>query len=145
MASEIQSVDISCFIHATEDKARVEEAIVGSLSLDAAPDEEVLEGHFGNAIVHATWHITGDEATTVFTRLAGMVGKEGREGILRELGPLTDEHGALYLRLNKQMLVKGSAVFSLSDPIRVRVKPRGHTMKGTPERFYARLMGGEGR
>jgi RNA binding exosome subunit len=142
---EVQSVEVSCLIHATEDDARVRSSITGMLSVESTPQEEPLQGHFGNSIVHVTWHLTGDDASAAFGRLAQAIGEEGRKEVLRDLGSMTDEHGALYLRLNKQMLVKGTAVFSMTDPVRVRVKPRRFMMKGTPEQFYARLLGVVGR
>jgi RNA binding exosome subunit len=137
---EIQSVEVSCFMHATEDDAKVKKSIRGLLATEEEPTEEVLEGHYGNKIVHATWHLTGDDAWTAFRGVAEALGKEGREEVLRNLSAHTDEHGALYLRINKQTLVRGTAMLSSSDPVRVRVKPRGFMMKGTPEQFYGRLL-----
>lgn len=142
---EIQSVEVSCLIHATEDGERVKDSIMAALSLKGEAEEEVLEGHFGNGIVHASWHLTGEEAWEAFGKLMEIVGAEGRAELLRDFSSVSDERGALYLRLNKQLLVKGLAVFSASDPVRVRVKPRGFMMKGSPQQFYQRLLRREPR
>jgi RNA binding exosome subunit len=137
---EIQSVEVSCFVHGTEDEKRVKDSIMGFLNIEEEPAEEMLEGHFGNRIIHASWHLTGDDAWLTFRRLIEAIGKDGRAEVLRDLVSLTDEHGALYLRVNKQSLIRGTPLLSSSDPVRVRVKPRGFMMKGTPEQFYGRLL-----
>ena len=140
---EIQSVEVSCFVHATEDGAKVKSAVVRALGVGEGPSEEPLEGHFGNPIIHLVWHASGDAAWTVFGRLVEFMGEGGRNEVLGGLERQTDEHGALYLRLDKQALVRGAALFSSSDPIRVRVKPRRFMMKGSTEQFYQKLMGPE--
>lgn len=137
---EIQSVEVSCFVHATEDETRVMGAIAKALGVEEAPSVESLEGHFGNPIVHLVWHATGEAAWTVFWRLVRFIGGSGRKEVLEGLEGQTDEHGALYLRLDKQALVRGTALFSSSDPVRVRVKPRRFMMDGSAEQFYRRLM-----
>lgn len=137
---EIQAVEVSCFIHATEDEDKVKSSIQSLLDINPEPAEETLEGHFGNGILRVVWHLTGDDAWLTFRRLVDLLGEEGRAALLGELPALTDEHGALYIRLSKQSLVRGKPLLSSSDPVRVRVKPRGFMMKGRPEEFYARLL-----
>jgi RNA-binding protein len=137
---EIQSIEVSCFVHATEDEARVKDAVKAFFRIEKEPTDESLEGHFGNRIVHTTWHLTGEDAWRVFLRLVEVIGKDGRAEVLRDLASLTDDHGALYLRINKQCLMRGTALFSSSDPVRVRVKPRSFMMKGSPAQFYGRLL-----
>ncbi len=138
---EIQAVEISCFVHATEDEVRVRGAVAKALGIEEGPSREPLEGHFGNPIVHLVWHVTGDAAWTAFGRLVEFIGESGREEVLRGLEDQTDEHGALYLRLDKQALLRGVALFSSSDPVRVRVKPRKFMIKGSPGQYYRGLMG----
>jgi RNA binding exosome subunit len=137
---EIQSVEASCFVHATEDEVRLKDLLGEFLGAEEGPSEERLEGHYGNVIVHLTWHLTGEAAGRVFGRLVEAMGDEGRKVVLADLGAHTDEHGALYVRLNKQALFRGQTVFSSSDPVRVRVKPRSFLMKGDPQRFYRRFL-----
>lgn len=139
---EIQSLEASCFVQATEDEAKLRDSIVRALRVEEEPVEQVLEGHFGNRIVHLVWRITGEEAWASFAALMSLLGDDGRRELARELPAYLDEHGALYVRLNKQTLVKGVASFSSSDPVRVRVKPRSYMMKGTPAQFYERMLGG---
>jgi len=127
-------------VHATEDESKVKDSIREFLGLESQPTEELLEGHFGNRIIHASWHLTGDEAWRAFCRLAEGIGKDGIAEVLGDIEGHTDDHGALYLRVNKQSLIRRKPLLSSGDPVRIRVKPRGFMMKGTPSQFYRRLM-----
>ena len=142
MQREIQALEISCFVQATEDEGKIRGAIAKSFGLHQDPGKEDLEGHFGNAIIDLKWHLTGEQAWTSFRALVALLGETGRRELLRELGAYLDEHGALYIRLNKQTLISGMATLSSSDPVRVRVKPRHFMMKGPPSQFYERMMEG---
>lgn len=137
---EIQSVEISCLIQSTEDGERVKNAIQKNLGVEGPPDRQVLEGHFGNEIVHMSWHLVGDDAWRSFVSFRDLLGESGREGLIRNLDDHLDEHATLFVRLNKQTLMGGLAVVSDADPVRIRIKPRGFMMKGPPEPFYRRLM-----
>lgn len=137
---EIQSVDVSCFVHATEDADKVVASIRNLLNVGSQPKEEPLEGHFGNKIALLTWHLTGEDAWETFGRIRDLLGEEGRTDLLRDLSALTDEHGALYVRLSKQSIVRGAPLLSSSDPVRVRIKPRGFMMRGGPQEFYRKLL-----
>ena len=141
---EIQAVEISCFVQATEDEEKVRAAIARSLGINQDPEIEDLEGYFGNSILDLKWHLTGEDAWTSFRALVSLLGETGRRELLRDLGTYLDEHGALYVRLNKQTLMIGIATLSSSDPVRIRVKPRRFMMKGPPGQFYERMMRGEG-
>ena len=137
---EIQSVSVSCFIQATEDEERVKRTIERYLGIEQEPSEEPLEGHFGNRIVNVAWHLTGDAAWKCLLSTLKTLGKDERARLGAELGALVDEHGALYLRLDKQKLVGGSGVLTAADPVRIRVKPRGFMMGAEPHAFYRRLL-----
>jgi len=60
--------------------------------------------------------------------------------LLQELASSIDEHSALFLRFGKQDLLLGRLVFSASDPIRVRVKPRQFMVRGNAKRFYTQIL-----
>ena len=141
MAEEIQSVEISYFIHATEDLERVSRAVADRFELSQRPELEELEGHFGNKIVHVQYHLTGHEAVATFRAMVSFIGSEGVRELLSGLELTLDERKALYVRLSKQEFLKGIPVLSSIDPIRVKVKPRGFMIRGDAGAFYARLMG----
>ncbi|MDV3277700.1 MAG: hypothetical protein LYZ69_04445 [Nitrososphaerales archaeon] len=141
MKGQIQSVEVSYFIHATEDKARVDSAVAGLLGTDAEPAAEVLEGHFGNQIVLVKRHIVGEDASRVFGNIASRMPAEMKRSLKSELSKYVDEHSALYLRLDKQKLMSGEVGMADSDPVRVKVKPRLYLVKGSVSQFYGRLLG----
>ncbi len=141
MKKEIQSVEISCFIHATEDLERVCRALEERFGLSLHPQLEDLEGHFGNRIISVRYLLTGEEAMTAFRGIVSFMGPERVRELLEGLELALDEHKALFIRLSKQDLLRGSAVLSQVDPIRIKVKPRGFMLKEDAGRFYTILLG----
>jgi RNA binding exosome subunit len=137
---EVQSVEVSCLIQSTEDEERIKERVRRYLGIAQSPEEEALEGHFGNRILHVRWHLTGDEAWNAFQALLSLLGYGGVGELLGSLTAHLDEHRALYVRLNKQALMNGIGAISDTDPVRIRVKPRSFMIRGSPESFYQRLM-----
>jgi RNA binding exosome subunit len=141
LSSELQSLEVSYFIQATEDEEKVKRA-VATLVGGALPEErQEAEGHHGNRIVWVRHHLTGEGAEAGLRGIVSHMGGEEKKTILGSLDSGLDEHNALYMRLSKQVLVKnGTAVLASSDPIRVKVKPRSHLVKRDPFGFYARLL-----
>jgi len=141
VSSSVQSVEVSYFLQMTEDEERVRKAVEGLLGGDHPAEREDAEGHFGNKIVWMRQHVTGREADAATGAIISKMDDSDRDAILADLGPWVDEHGALYIRLNKQVLVMdGRATLGSSDPVRVKVKPRPFVMKGDLESFYTRLF-----
>lgn len=141
MSSEVQSLEVSYFVHMTEDGERIRRAVASLMGAEYPEVRQVAEGHFGNRIVWVRLHVVGGEAVSSLAKVVSRVAPDERRAILDDLGAALDEYGALYIRLNKQVLVmKGEAVLATSDPVRVRVKPRAHLLKGDPARFYGRLL-----
>lgn len=143
MTSVVQSLEVSYFVQLTEDEERVRRAVAALLGGEPAGERQEAEGHFGNRILWIKVHLTGEEAEVGLGRIASSLGPDERRAILEDLQGSLDEHNALYIRLNKQVLVmSGSAVLASSDPIRVKVKLRTHAVKRDPAGFYARLFEG---
>ncbi len=142
MKGKIQSVEVSYLVHATEDPMKVEVAVAGLLGTEFEPVLERLEGHFGNQILKARLHLTGDEAGRAFDNLATRLPQGVRTEVIARLASLLDEHSALFLRFDKQSLVSGSVVLGSADAVRVKVKPRSFMMKGDAAAFYLGLFGG---
>jgi RNA binding exosome subunit len=140
LPGEIQSLEISYFVHATEDLERVTRTISGRFGLSEQPELESLEGHFGNRIVRVNHRVTGAEAVPAFRLLVALIGRDAVKELLAELDLALDDHKALYIRLGKQELMGGIAALSSTDPVRVKVKPRGFMMKGDVGRFYSALL-----
>jgi RNA binding exosome subunit len=141
LKSQIQSVEVSYFIHATEDRARVDSAVTALLGTEAEATVEALEGHFGNQIVVVRHHIVGDAASRVFASMVSRMPEEMKRSLAADLSKYVDEHSALYLRLDKQKLLSGKVALAESDPVRVKVKPRLYVVKESAAQFYGRLLG----
>ncbi len=142
MKGVVQSVEVTYFVHATEDGAKVANSVSALLGIDPPPVEEVMDGHFGNRITRVRYHITGEDAAKVFGRLATGLDPSARKEIGRALGDFMDEHSALYLRLDKQRIVAGRLVLSTTDSVRVKVKPRLFAIREGAYEFYRTAIGG---
>ena len=141
MSSQLQSLEISYFIQATEDEEKVRQAVVALVGGVLPEERQVAEGHHGNRIVWVRHHLTGEGAEAGLRGIISRMGGDEKNSILGSLDSGLDEHNALYMRLSKQVLVmNGTAVLASSDPIRVKVKPRSFLVKRDPAGFYARLL-----
>ncbi|MDG7008204.1 MAG: hypothetical protein JRN06_08160 [Nitrososphaerota archaeon] len=141
MKGAIQSLEITYFVHATEDRGKIERAVARLLGQEPKAETEALEGHFGNQIVSSRVHLTGEEAASGFSHLVGSLPAGVVDRLVAELESHLDEHSALFVRLDKQSLVSGSLSLGASDPVRVKVKPRMFMIKGGAADFYAGLLG----
>jgi RNA binding exosome subunit len=142
LSSEVQSLEVSYFLQATEDEGKVRQAVRGLIGVEVSQERQLLEGHYGNAIVWVRCHPTGEEAKKALLEIFSHMREDVKRSVLADLGPSLDEHNALYIRLSKQVLVmQGNAVPADSVPIRVKVKPRSFLVKGDPVGFYTRLLG----
>jgi len=141
MKGPIQSVEVSCLVHSTEDEGRLRRAMEGMLGLDASARSEELEGHHGNRIVRVSYSLTGDAASSAFSKLVSSLPLEARDELAGSLGATVDEHHALYLRLDKQALVSGRLALGGSESVRIRVKPRLFLMKEGTAEFYRDALG----
>ncbi|MDG6985887.1 MAG: hypothetical protein JRM73_03980 [Nitrososphaerota archaeon] len=140
MKSEIQSVEVDLFVHATEDPGKLVRAVADLLGSDRAPVEERLDGHFGNAIVSMKLHLTGEEAERAVKRIFSSLPKELKGVLGADMEKFVDEHAALFLRFDKQRLVLGRLVLGGGDALRVKVKPRKFQMRSGGPQFYRRLL-----
>jgi RNA binding exosome subunit len=138
--SEIQSVEVSFLVHATEDEARLLRCMEETFEL-TAPKLEMLRGHYGNSITHVRYQVAGHEASRLFVSLSSELDRKDADAILENMGAMMDEHRALYLRLNKQQLLSGKIALEQNDPVRLKVKPRSFMIGRDPARFYARIIG----
>jgi len=142
MKGPIQSVEVTYLVHATEDPDKIWRAVSALLSSSTEPETEELEGYFGNSIVRVRLHLTGDEASSAFQSVQKSFPSGLKSEILSDLTSFLDEHGAFFLRLDKQRLVAGSAALGSADSVRLKVKPRLFLVKGSAPKFYEQLIEG---
>jgi RNA binding exosome subunit len=140
--SRIQSLEVSYFVHATEDEQKISYSVSKMLSLGPQSKEEGLEGHYGNRILHVSYHVTGEVAAAAFGVLLGGLTAGSKRELAKSINDIVDEHHTLYLRLNKQSLVEGKFEIGGSETIRLRVKPRLFLLKEGAEEFYRNMFEG---
>ncbi|MDG6963911.1 MAG: hypothetical protein JRN16_02920 [Nitrososphaerota archaeon] len=142
MKGSIQSLHVACFIHQTEDEEKVEGALAWLVGSGAPPEAEALEGHFGNAIRRVELNLTGKEAEAGLRQALSRMPRTVAEEISGEISSRMDEHGALFIRLDKQQLVLGRVALGSADSVRLKVKPRVDIVRGGAREFYLRLLQG---
>ena len=140
MKGQIQSLEVSYIVHATEDAGKIGEAVASLLDYAGEAKADEMEGHFGNSIVRVRYHIIGDDAQRAFERLASNMGQGVRKQLIDELDERLDEHSALYLRFDKQRLLSGRLELTDADPVRIRVKPRLYAAKGGARSLFVGLF-----
>lgn len=119
------SAEVSFHLHATEDEERC--LLIFSNTLDINPldfTKTVLEGHYGNEVKRYVIHLTGRKADEWAKQLLMKMDELDRRRIANEIEKYLDEHGKLYLRLDKQSLIEGSIRAGFEDVVRVKLKPR---------------------
>lgn len=141
MKGQILSLEVAYLVHATEDPAKIGDAVSRFLSRQTAPEVERLEGHFGNPILKARVHLTGEEASEALAKALAKIPRPLRASVVADLPLFMDEHSALFLRLDKQSMVFGPLRLGGSDPVRIKVKPRLFQLKGPASRLYRELLG----
>ena len=129
-------MDVSYLLHATEDADRVAASVRGLVGGEAAFEFEDMEGHFGNIIRKVGVHLHGDQATKGFAALTARMPRELRKELAKEIDRLVDEHSSLFLRFDKQKLVRGETATGYEDAIRLKVKPRAFMMHGHAKEFF---------
>jgi len=137
--SELRSLEVSYFIQATEDEGKVTQGVRTFVGPGTDEERQELEGHFGNKIVWVKFHLLGDDASDAFRKLMSRMADDEKRELLNGIESSLDEHMALFIRLNKQLITGGEAAITSSDPVRVKVKPRRPPKGGAPG-FYGRLM-----
>ena len=136
MKGTIQSLDVSFLLHATEDGERVMTAVRGLIETEGPFETDEMEGHFGNRIKKVGFRLHGDQATNAFSVLTTRLPAGLKKELARDIDKLVDEHSSLFLRLDKQKLVKGQIAAGYEDAIRLKVKPRAFLMHGRARDFF---------
>ncbi|MFN3622024.1 MAG: RNA-binding domain-containing protein [Nitrososphaerales archaeon] len=119
------SAEVSFHIHATEDEERCLLTFAATLGIEPQHfTKSILTGHYGNEVKRYLAHLTGQKADDWCKHIISKLDYEERKRIAREVERYVDEHGKLYLRLDKQSLVDGLIRLGSTDVVRVKMKPR---------------------
>src|ERR1700730_11563683 len=115
---DFSSISVSFLIHSTEDADRLMRGIREGLAIK---EEEIsidkIQGYFGNEIISVKAHVTGPRTRNVANQIFSKLSKSAREMLITELEKSMDEHDALYVRIDRQMLGTGEIYFSDEEPI----------------------------
>ena len=119
----VHSVNISVFVHATEEEDKVLNVLKRFLSEDAKVQKEHATGHFRNPIDVLTVKITKPRDIAKFLELIKQnLSLDDMHKLLNDLNCYVDDEGVLFIRINKQEAARNSLKLGKKDPILVRVK-----------------------
>ena len=128
----IGSVQIEAFAHATEDPAKVIQAISNIIpNPEIELQTENLRGHYDNPILLLRLKLENHQRVEqILATLRDKLGPETKELLSSELAQHTDERGWLYLRLDKQELYRGRLAFSSGDDaVKLRLSLAPHILR----------------
>lgn len=124
----ISQVDVSFFVHATEDKEKVLKAVRRILDKPRSEDnifqKTDLKGHYGNTITLLETTIQEKPIEVFLKNLCTHLVRDEKRKLLLEFGNHLDAKGNLYLRLDKQAAYLGNLKLGSVDPICIRIKPK---------------------
>lgn len=127
-APPVSLIEISLFVHATEDLDKVMESlknVLGDNIGNVSFHRDDLQGHYGNPIIFLKAKIREDALINgIVKELTKKIEKTGKGYLLLNAERCTDDKGTFYLRLDKQAAYFGKVVASQADPIHVKLRPR---------------------
>ena len=119
----VHSVNISVFVHATEDEDNVLNALKIFLPDDAKVQKEHATGHYQNPIGILTAKIERPRDIIKFLDLIKRnLPTNDINKLLNDLESYVDREGVLFIRFDKQEAIRNSIRLGKDDPILVRVK-----------------------
>lgn len=125
MKSNLASIEIKFLIQATEDEKKVLNRIAEVFGIPIEKFEKLtFEGHFGNPIKFFRFHISGKNADIIAKGFANIFEERWKKMLQIELVNNIDEHGSLFLRIDKQSFFNDKLTQSQVDAVRVKMKPR---------------------
>ena len=138
---QFKSVEIVYFLHATEDYDKVIVTIAKEFSTSIDKFEvSSAEGHYGNPLRIVKAHITGVEARDFAESFFGRLSSIVKDNIVQEIELSLNEHGDLFVRLDKQQLLAGKIVLAEVDPIRLKFKLRYNMPREQLLQAYAEFL-----
>jgi len=128
LKSSIAYIDISCFVHATEDLEKVMKAMKNAVPTDYAESisfvKSNLKGEYGNPIILFKSRIEDKTiAESVLRHVSSQLSTLDKEKLLQDLD-LHLEKGNLYIRLDKQAALRGDLRLWTGDPLHLRIRFR---------------------
>jgi len=127
-APPVSMIEVSLFVHATEDLDKVMESlknVLGDNIANISFHRDDLQGHYGNPITFLKAKIREDALIKgIMEALAERIENADRGYLLSNAERCTDDKGSFFLRLDKQAAYLGRIVASQADPIHIKIRPR---------------------
>lgn len=125
-----RSAGVLFFAHATEDAVRIAGRVTELLSIPLSEFKTVsLTGHFGNPIESSQATLYGEMADNLARAVLSKLSLFDIGLLSSSLNKFVDEHGNLYLRIDKQALFREIITLGSSDAVRITLRP---STKGRP-------------
>jgi RNA binding exosome subunit len=141
--TDFSSGTVSFFVHATEDCSRLLARVQNRFSI--SPEEiesRDLVGHYGNRVTSITVHLAGARANELAYNLFAGLDKQSAATFSMEIDKSVDEHGALFIRVDRQSLAAGSLFLGEQEPIRIKLKPKLKAPRAEMLDAYRNLLRG---
>lgn len=135
----VKTLELRAYVHATEERERVLEALRRILGEDlwssAEVVEEKYEGHYGNPVIVVTARIRDPQAASkALKSILSRLGKGNVSMLLDSLEERVDKNGTLYFRLSKQDAYLGRLIlYEADDVVRITVGFEGRRRKALEE------------
>ncbi|MGC8558264.1 MAG: RNA-binding domain-containing protein [Nitrososphaeria archaeon] len=117
MKQKVRTIQAVVFVHETEDNKKIEDSIKKFLP-DATIEKEKLVGHYDTTIEKISLKVEGKELDEKLRELLSKIGAFEKGDIFSEIMKGM-ERNKIYLRLDKQELVKG--LFKLDGDKQVKI------------------------
>lgn len=145
----VKSIELRTYVHATEEKERVLQALKSIIGGEEWRDSELVEeryeGHYGNPVTVLTVRVEDAErATRILKSIVSRLPRPDAMILLDTLEDRVDGAGNLYLRLSKQDAYLGKlALYEADDVVRVTVGYQGRRSRALEE--YRGILEESGR
>ena len=122
---KLKTVEVSLYLHSTEDFDRIIEIICDNLKITTEKKAETkLTGTFNNEIKKIIFNLKKSECGVFLKNLTDKMIQEYKKEIIERIDNHIDKKGMIYLRLDKQRLIKNEIAIGINDIVRVKMKPQ---------------------
>ena len=143
MASRLSNnleLEISFYVHATEDDEKILKALDKNFNLNKSLFEIIqLEGHHGNPILRYYSSINDDLAQKIFETIFKRLEPSQKQTLLGTLEQYIDSSKSLYVRLDKPNLCEGRLTLGKANSVHFKFKPKKKYLKDALD-FYRVLI-----
>lgn len=133
-------MEITFFVHATEDEQKLFDVIKANFNL--LPEnfkQNILEGHYGNPIYKYTASIKSNLAQHVLRTIFGRLDVIDKNFLIESIEKRVDEHKNLHLRIEKSSLFKKFFRLGTANVIHLKLIPKNKNLKNI-KNFYENLL-----